>query len=174
MTRLVQIQNGARRAVALVEEPRLRLLEGVASILQLAQAAADSRVSLPSMIQKSATGEFLDYDPIYQGQSPWRLLPAMDHPAEPSRCLVSGTGLTHLGSAKNRQAMHSVSEAELNDSMKMFRWGRQARARQNRHRTRMVLQGHGNDSARAWRTARRAALRRRRRRRRRVGGSLFQ
>jgi hypothetical protein len=126
MTRLVQIQNGARRAVALVEEPRLRLLEGVASILQLAQAAADSRVSLPSMIQKSATGEFLDYDPIYQGQSPWRLLPAMDHPAEPSRCLVSGTGLTHLGSAKNRQAMHSVSEAELNDSMKMFRWGVEA------------------------------------------------
>jgi hypothetical protein len=31
--------------------------------------------------------------------------------------------LTHLGSAKNRQAMHSASEAELNDSMKMFKWG---------------------------------------------------
>jgi hypothetical protein len=126
MTRLVQIQTGARRAVALVEEPRLHLLAGVASVLQLAQAAADSRVSLASLIQKSATGEFLDYDPIYQGQSPWRLLPPMDHPQEPSRCLVSGTGLTHLGSAKNRQAMHSVSEAELNDSMKMFRWGVEA------------------------------------------------
>jgi hypothetical protein len=31
--------------------------------------------------------------------------------------------LTHLGSAKNRQAMHSANEAELNDSMKIFRWG---------------------------------------------------
>jgi hypothetical protein len=47
----------------------------------------------------------------------------MDHPTEPSRCLVSGTGLTHLGSAKNRQAMHSASEAEMNDSMKIFKWG---------------------------------------------------
>jgi hypothetical protein len=36
---------------------------------------------------------------------------------------VSGTGLTHLGSAKNRQAMHGRSDAELTDSMKMFRAG---------------------------------------------------
>jgi hypothetical protein len=65
----------------------------------------------------------LDYNSIYEGKSAWRLLPPIDHPAEPARCLVSGTGLTHLGSAKNRQAMHSASEAELNDSMKIFRWG---------------------------------------------------
>ena len=42
---------------------------------------------------------------------------------EPARCLVSGTGLTHLGSAKNRNAMHGKNESELTDSMKMFRWG---------------------------------------------------
>jgi len=46
----------------------------------------------------------------------------IDHPAESSRLLVSGTGLTHLGSAKNRNAMHGASEHET-DSMKMFRWG---------------------------------------------------
>ena len=74
------------------------------------------------MIQKSA-GEVLDYDSIYHGKSAWRLLPPIDHPSEPARCLVSGTGLTHLGSAKNRQAMHGASEAELSDSMKMFKWG---------------------------------------------------
>jgi hypothetical protein len=123
MTRLVQIQNGATRAVALVEEPRVRLLDGVESIFQLAQAAVDSKASLTALIQNKATGEGLDYDSIYNGQSKWRLLPAIDHPDESARCLVSGTGLTHLGSAKNRQAMHSVSEAEMNDSMKMFRWG---------------------------------------------------
>jgi hypothetical protein len=119
----VQIQNGATRAVALVEEPRLRLLNGVKSIFQLAQAAVDTNISLATLIQEKATGEWLDYDSIYDGKSEWRLLPAMDHPDEPARCLVSGTGLTHLGSAKNRQAMHSASEAELNDSMKIFRWG---------------------------------------------------
>ena len=123
MTRLVQIQNGQMRAVALVEEPRLRLLVGVSSIFQLAQEAVDSKIPLAALIQKRATSECLDYDPIYDGQSDWKLLPPIDHPTEPARCLVSGTGLTHLGSAKNRQAMHSASEAELNDSMKMFKWG---------------------------------------------------
>jgi hypothetical protein len=37
MTRLVQIQNGLERAVALVEEPRLRLLGGVKSVFELAR-----------------------------------------------------------------------------------------------------------------------------------------
>lgn len=123
MTRLAQLQNGAARAVALVEEPRLRLLDGVESVLQLAQEAVDSKTSVPALARRRATGAFLDYDPIYQGRSEWRLLPAMDHPGEPARCLVSGTGLTHFGSAKNRQSMHEGSESELTDSMKMFRWG---------------------------------------------------
>jgi len=123
MTRLVQIQNGSMRVVALVKEPRLHLLDGVTSIFQLAQEAVDKGISLVSLVQKKATGEFLDYDSIYNGKSEWKLLPPIDHPTEPARCMVSGTGLTHLGSAKNRQAMHSASEAEMNDSMKIFRWG---------------------------------------------------
>ena len=123
MTRLVQIQNGSRRAVALVEEPHLRLLTGVESIYQLAQAAVDSKISLTALVQKKATGEILGYDSIHAGQSEWRLLPPIDHPAEPARCLVSGTGLTHLGSAANRQRMHEARESELTDSMKMFRLG---------------------------------------------------
>ena len=123
MTRLVQIQNGPTRAVALVEEPRLRLLDGVKSIFQLAQEAVDSKIPLATLVQKKATGELLDYDPIYLGKSAWRLIPPVDHPEEPSRCLVSGTGLTHLGSAANRQRMHAARESELTDSMKMFRLG---------------------------------------------------
>jgi hypothetical protein len=68
----------------------------------------------------------LDYDSVYEGRSHWQVLPAIDHPDEPARCMVSGTGLTHLGSARDRQAMHSHSTDEidkLTDSMKMFRWG---------------------------------------------------
>jgi hypothetical protein len=65
----------------------------------------------------------LDYDTVYSGAAEWKLLAPFHHPTEPSRCLVSGTGLTHLGGAKNRQAMHGASETELNDSMKMFKWG---------------------------------------------------
>lgn len=123
MTRLVQIQNGPTRAVALVEEPRLRLLDGVKSIFQLAQEAVDSKISLAALVREKAAGEVLDYDAIYFGNSEWKLLPPIDHPAEPARCLVSGTGLTHLGSAANRQRMHEAKESELTDSMKMFRLG---------------------------------------------------
>jgi hypothetical protein len=50
-------------------------------------------------------------------------LTPVDHPGEPARLLVSGTGLTHLGSARDRQAMHTKVTEELSDSMKMFRSG---------------------------------------------------
>lgn len=123
MTRLVQIQRGSSRCVALVEEPNLRVLSQADSILALANLALASKTGLTELAARLATGETLAYDPIYHGQSDWKLLPAADHPLEPARCLVSGTGLTHLGSAKNRNAMHGKTDAELTDSMKMFRWG---------------------------------------------------
>jgi hypothetical protein len=123
MTRLVQIQNVGIRRVALVEEPQLRLLAGVTSVHGLAQVAIAAGASLVTTAQQHATADTLDYDSIYEGQSEWRLLPPVDHPDEPTRCLVSGTGLTHLGSARDRQAMHTASLEPLTDSMKMFRLG---------------------------------------------------
>jgi hypothetical protein len=111
-----------------VDEPHLRLLEGISSIYTLANEAIRQRSKLSALAQQKARGEILDYDSVYEGRGDWRVLPAIDHPEEPARCLVSGTGLTHLGSARDRQAMHSRdSGAEdieiLTDSMKMFRLG---------------------------------------------------
>jgi hypothetical protein len=123
MMRLVQIQNGANRRVALVEELHLKLLANANSVHDLAAAADSKRMSLSQLIRESVTDEAVNYDVVYSGESAWKLLPPIDHPREPARCLISGTGLTHLGSAKNRQAMHSANEAELNDSMKIFKWG---------------------------------------------------
>jgi hypothetical protein len=61
---------------------------------------------------------------VYAGRSAWRLLPPIDHPGEPARCLVSGTGLTHFGSARDRDAMHNGHESEMpTDSLRMFRDG---------------------------------------------------
>jgi hypothetical protein len=107
----------------LVEEPRLKLLSAVNSVYELATAADAKGTSLSKLVRESATDESLNYDEVYLGNSAWKLLPPMDHPQEPARCIISGTGLTHLGSAKNRQAMHSASNAEMNDSMKIFKWG---------------------------------------------------
>lgn len=121
--RLVQLVHGATRAVALVDEPHLVVLDGASSLLALAQDAAAGGTSLKALARQKAGRTRLDYQPIYDGTSAWRLLPPIDHPDEPSRCLVSGTGLTHLGSAADRQSMHEAKEADLTDSMKMFRLG---------------------------------------------------
>ncbi|MGA2052265.1 MAG: AraD1 family protein [Opitutales bacterium] len=123
MTHLVQLRRDSERRVALVEEPLLRLLApGVRSVYALALEAIAQKKPLADLVREQATGETLDYDPIYAGSSPWQLLVPLDHPDDPARCLVSGTGLTHLGSAKNRQAMHGTAE-KTTDSMRMFQLG---------------------------------------------------
>lgn len=123
MTRLIQIAKGNDRAVALVEEPGLRVLHQTASIYFLAHEAIANGLKLTALVQQKLSNLVLEYDPIYNGQSEWRILPPIDHPQEPARCLVSGTGLTHLGSARDRQDMHAIASEDLTDSMKMFRWG---------------------------------------------------
>jgi hypothetical protein len=125
--RLVQIANQSERRVALVEEPRLRCLDEVTSVYELAQRCLQEGKPMTEMVQSLATGELLNYDEIYAGKSAWRLLAPIDVPGFPSRLQVAGTGLTHLGSAKERQAMH-LAEAQkeaaaVTDSMRMFQWG---------------------------------------------------
>lgn len=123
MLRIVQLENHGVRRVARVEEPHLHFLEGVVSVYELAQRALVSGTSLSEQVARHTRGELVAYDPVYRGESAWRLLSPIDHPSEPARILVSGTGLTHLGSAKNRNAMHGANEAALTDSMRMFRSG---------------------------------------------------
>ena len=108
--RLIQLESLQGRRLGVVEDDRIRLLSGPRSVYDFV-AQRDERGD-----------EFLDYGPIYAGDSAWRILPAIDHPAEPARCMVSGTGLTHIRSAANRNAMHAAAAAET-DSMKMYRWG---------------------------------------------------
>ena len=121
-TRLVQIQHGSVRRVGRVEEPSVRLLDGVASVYELCNIAMTSGHPLTALVEQRLTGECVDYDPIYSGSSVWRLLVPVDHP-EPARCLVSGTGLTHFGSAASRDRMHVIATPALEattDSMRMF------------------------------------------------------
>jgi hypothetical protein len=120
--RLVQLIRDGRRQVAIVDEPRLRLIRQCASIHELASRTISEGTALTQLAESLAGSELLDYDAIYSGNSDWKLLCPIDHPVDPARLLVSGTGLTHLGSARNRQAMHGPAEVET-DSMKMFRWG---------------------------------------------------
>jgi hypothetical protein len=127
---LVQIADGTTRRVALVEEPHLRCLAGVSSVYELAQQCLEQKKSISEQAVAIATGDVLSYDEVYTGHSPWHLLTPINVPDEPSRTLVAGTGLTHLGSARQRQAMHLADqkvepkkEEVLTDSMRMFQWG---------------------------------------------------
>jgi len=124
--RLVQLKAGDARRVAMVEEPNLRLLRDFDSVYALAQAAIAHGGQLSSVVDGHLTGDTLDYDDVYTGASGWKLLPPIDHPLEEARCLVSGTGLTHMGSARDRASMHTSKQEDLTDSMKMFNWGVEA------------------------------------------------
>jgi len=123
---LVQLSGPEGRRVAVVEEPELRLLDSPLSIYELAVQALREEVPISELVGRSASDRRLGYDEVYDGKSEWRLLPAIDVPGRPELVLVSGTGLTHYGSARDRQNMHQVvtaeQEAAMTDSMRMFRW----------------------------------------------------
>jgi len=97
-------------------------LRGVGSVYELAQSALRSSRRLADLAAETPSdGREALVDLLAEG----RLLAPLDHP-DPAHCLITGTGLTHIGSAQARDAMHQVqgkAEAELSDSMKMFRLG---------------------------------------------------
>jgi hypothetical protein len=92
---LVQLNNQGRRAVAIVEDDQLCLLNSYASVYELASSAMDRRQPLTELAQQAASGTVLDYRAVHGGDSEWRLLCPFDHPTDLSRVMVSGTGLTH-------------------------------------------------------------------------------
>jgi hypothetical protein len=127
MMRLVQIIHPkAGRRIAKIDGGRCLLIENHTTIYGLAGATLRSGDDLIAEVEKNLSVGFLDYDAVYNGQSDWKLLPAFDHPEEPARCLVIGTGLTHKASAESRQTMHKrekEGEMPVTDSMRMYQWG---------------------------------------------------
>jgi hypothetical protein len=122
--RLLQLthpEHGRRIAVAASDE-QLSLLEGYSSTYDAARAVLASGTPFAAFLGALPVSSKLSYDEVWSGSSPWKILPPFDHPSEPARCLISGTGLTHLASAETRQKMHAAAENET-DSMRMYRWG---------------------------------------------------
>jgi hypothetical protein len=123
--RLVQlIDRDLRRRVAAADNGQLRLVSRFESVYRLALLALEREGTLADAVKESLSGDTVDYDAAYAGQTEWSFLPCFDHPDEPARCLVSGTGLTHLASAKSRDSMHTEGQAKpVTDSMRMYEWG---------------------------------------------------
>jgi hypothetical protein len=111
------------RAVAAVEGGVARTVNGASSVYELATAALSGQGGLAALIAAKGLGETVDRQAIL---AEGRMLSPIDHP-DPAHLYVTGTGLTHLGSAATRDAMHksngSKTDDSLTDSMKMFRMG---------------------------------------------------
>lgn len=122
MTSVVQLMHPSHgRVVGLVSGAEIRVITGARCTYDIARQASASATPLVELAVARATGPKLSYDEIYAGNE-WMLLAPFDHPAEPARCMVTGTGLTHRASADNRSAMHAQT-AVVTDSMRMYQWG---------------------------------------------------
>lgn len=124
--RLVQFTTSAGgRAVGRIagDNAPLERLANIETSYVLVQQAIAAGKSLRDAAAECPVAGTEDYDAIV---AEGRLLCPIDHP-DPAHLLVTGTGLTHLGSAATRDSMHQkVSDADvetLTDSMKMFRMG---------------------------------------------------
>jgi hypothetical protein len=120
---LSQIVDEAGRIKVLARhEDRVRVVEGAASVYALALEAARTNKGIAELVVQRGFGADVDLEAAYrQG----RVRSPIHHP-DPAHLHLTGTGLTHLGSASARDAMHKnldAGEEKLTDSMKMFRMG---------------------------------------------------
>jgi hypothetical protein len=120
---LVQFKNeqGARQ-IGVLEQDTIRIIDGYATTYALAQDAIRKSVGLAALADKSVGAATASFDAV---AGAGRLLAPIDH-SDDAHTYVTGTGLTHLGSADTRDAMHKKIGGDveaLSDSMKMFRMG---------------------------------------------------
>ncbi|EAV40901.1 hypothetical protein SIAM614_08409 [Stappia aggregata IAM 12614] len=116
------LDDAGNRAVVVRNGSEASVLKGVASTYELVQEAIGKGQSLTECIRGHELGVAVDLEQL---ASKGRLLLPIDHP-DAAHMHLTGTGLTHLGSAATRDAMHAKAkndEASMTDSMKMFQLG---------------------------------------------------
>ncbi|MCJ2067079.1 FAH family protein [Methylobacterium sp. J-088] len=116
---LLQFESAdGQRGIALLANGVARPVPGVRTVLELARKALAAGDDLAVTAERAGLSEVIDLASV-------RLLPPVDH-ADPAHLLLSGTGLTHLGSAEGRDKMHRAAasaDPAPTDSMRMFRMG---------------------------------------------------
>lgn len=121
---LVQVKNSdGNIKAAVVNGDDLHLLD--VSTYELSLEAANRELKISDILKNHYTGEVASYDDAIKGG---KIQPPITHP-EPSKQILSGTGLTHLGSAAPRNKMHSSNTEGTTevlpktDTQKMFDLG---------------------------------------------------
>jgi len=122
--RLIQFEDSTgQRRVGVVEGDSIQQVNGISSTRALALAAIANGRSLLQEVK--AMGTALGPEGYTGLLESGRVLAPLDH-EDPAHCLLSGTGLTHLGSASTRDKMHQKNvddQATLTDTARMFQWG---------------------------------------------------
>jgi hypothetical protein len=120
--RLAQIiDESGKRALVVTARGESRLVKGARTTLELAGQAIEARAPLRKLIADRGVGKPVD---LVAALKERRVLNPIDH-KDAAHLTVSGTGLTHLGSAEGRDKMHrTLADADaLTDSMRMFKMG---------------------------------------------------
>jgi hypothetical protein len=111
--------DGARM-VGVTRKGETYRVKDATSIYALALHAIQSNLSLEELLSHLGIAEQLSLTEFLAQK---RVLAPIDHP-DSAHLWLTGTGLTHLGSADARDRMHAKAHsANASDSMKMFRMG---------------------------------------------------
>lgn len=119
--RLIQIQSadGTRSVAALPDTGAARVVQGAKRTYELALEAIRDNTPLNAVIERRLAAE-IDIDAALEGG---RVLAPIDH-QDDAHVFLTGTGLTHLGSAEGRDKMHkAAASGAVTDSMRMFMLG---------------------------------------------------
>lgn len=115
--RLLQHRAGGARSVIADDAQVARFVNGVASTRDLALNAITAGITLQEAIDDLGLGQEVD---TAAELAAGRIMAPIDHD-DPAHLMMSGTGLTHLGSADARDQMHKIAAAEKQtDSMRIF------------------------------------------------------
>ncbi|QDL94049.1 GguC protein (plasmid) [Paroceanicella profunda] len=103
------------------------IVRDAASVYEIARHCISTGSKMIEQINALGFGEAVDLERAYEEG---RVMLPITHP-DATHMHITGTGLTHLGSASTRSAMHekdkaATEEEVLTDSMKMFRMGLEA------------------------------------------------
>ena len=106
------------RSVILARGEQAAVVPGVETVIALAERAIAGGQSLLDTALACGEGGSVD---LTAELAAGHLIAPIDH-EDPAHCVMTGTGLTHLGSAEGRDKMHrdAAAAAHQTDSMRMF------------------------------------------------------
>lgn len=120
--RLVQLRSadGARAVAVADDSGDAWRIEGCTTTRELALMSIERELTLEALARQAASAERIDLERALSEQ---RILAPIDHPDD-AHLHLTGTGLTHLGSAEGRDKMHrAAADGSATDSMRMFLLG---------------------------------------------------